>query len=143
MYCSTVHGIYIWVDNFMRRNGFDWNRQRATAWEGRCMESNWRFWIKMEWIYLQAGRRLLIWSCLPGLYGKSLFFADTEGGIRSLPQIVCQGFFCFFCGNPSARLVRNKPDDRESTEFVILVPPSADWEDMIEGGCLPRMFPRR
>lgn len=80
----------------------------------------------------------LIWSCLQDCMGRA--YADTEEDPQSAQIVV--GDFCFFAGNPSARLVRNKPDDRES-EFVIMVPPSADWEDMIEDvyrGCSKKVI---
>ena len=80
----------------------------------------------------------LIWSCLQDCMGRA--YADTEEDPQSAQIVV--GDFCFFAGKPSARLVRNKPDDRES-EFIIMVPPSADWEDMIEDiyrGCSKKVI---
>lgn len=69
----------------------------------------------------------LIWSCLQDCMGRA--YGDDQENPRSAQIVV--GDFCFFAGRPAEALVRNKPDDRES-EFIIMVPASVEWGDLIE-----------
>lgn len=75
----------------------------------------------------EGWQETLIWSCLQDCMGRA--YADDEENPQSAQIVV--GDFCFFAGRTSKQLIRNKPDDRES-DFIIMVPPSAEWEEMIE-----------
>lgn len=69
----------------------------------------------------------LVWSALEGMMGRA--FADC----LDMPKAgeIVQGDFTFFAGVADQELVLHKPESRNS-RFMILVPSSKEWEELIE-----------
>ncbi|HHW72938.1 MAG TPA: GNAT family N-acetyltransferase [Firmicutes bacterium] len=77
---------------------------------------------------LFAGREdTLIWSYLQGCMGEA--FADDLQEPQS--AVICVGGFMFFAGRPDPEMVAVKPASF-TFDCVLMVPPSRDWEEVIE-----------
>lgn len=69
----------------------------------------------------------LIWSCLQGVMGH-LYVDDKTSPLSAMAVL---GDFCFFAGRPNRELAAYKPDWC-SQDFIIAVPQSEQWADVIE-----------
>ena len=69
----------------------------------------------------------LIWSCLQGVMGE--IYADSETKPQSAMAIL--GDFCYFAGEPNAKLVAFKPESCQK-DFIIMVPQNDAWGELVE-----------
>ncbi len=69
----------------------------------------------------------LIWSCLQGVMGD--IFVDCAGPAQSAMAML--GDFVFLAGKPNRELAMYKPEWCKQ-DFMIMVPQSTDWGNMIE-----------